>query len=230
MNEESRRKTGLAVAQPDQALVNYLDTLLAEIDTNRHTAESVPAKARPAGADTQLQEPALAETPQVVADNDECRLDRAPAWADNPFQVLRFTLQGASLAIALRELCGILPLTEPLTHLPGQPPWAMGVVLNRDAKVVVVDTRCLLMASLEQPHDEPLRPTHLLLIGEGERGLAVDGLVGTLTLEKEAVRWRGAAGSHPWYAGVIVEELSVLLDAGGVMEMLTSGPWQKENQ
>lgn len=230
MNEKSRRKVGLAVAQPDQALVNYLDTLLAEIDTNPQTVESVPAKAPPAGADTLRQESVLAETTQTTGDNNESRLDQAPAWADNPFQVLRFTLQGASLAIPLQELCGILPLAEPLTHLPGQPPWAMGVVLNRDDKVVVVDTRCLLMPSLEQSPDEPLRPSHLLLIGEGDRGLAVDGLVGTLTLEKEAIRWRGAVGKHPWYAGVIVEELSILLNADGMMEMLTAGPWQKENQ
>ena len=56
---------------------------------------------------------------------------------------------------------------------------------------------------------------HLLLIGDGDRGLSVDSLEGTVTLEKEDVRWRGAAGQRPWYAGIIVEKLTVLLDVNG---------------
>jgi len=228
VNDKSRpQAVGEALAQPDQALVSYLDTLLAEIDGNLATSKPAVAKARPVGADTLQQEPAVAEGLAEAAvaarsDEGECRHVRTPAWAESPFQVLRFTLQGASLAIPLQALCGILPLTERLIRLPGQPPWAMGVVLNRDTKVVVVDTRRLLMAPLENRDGEPPKPSHLLLIGEGERGLAVDGLVGTLTLKKEAVRWRGPAGDRPWYAGVIVEELCVLLDVDGVMEMLAT--------
>jgi purine-binding chemotaxis protein CheW len=225
MNDKTRQQQGLALAQPGQALVNYLDTLLAEIDLSPGSVVTEPIKARPAGADILQQEmvvpEGVTEPVQLASEGDESRLERVPAWAQAPFQVLRFMLQGARLAIPLLGLRGILPLTERLARLPGQPPWAMGLVLNRDAKVVVVDTRQLLMAPLRRVEDKPFEPTHLLLIGEGDRGLAVDGLIGTLTLEKEAVRWRAAAGDRPWYAGVIVEELCVLLDVDGVMEILS---------
>jgi chemotaxis signal transduction protein len=62
--------------------------------------------------------------------------------------------------------------------------------------------------------------SHLLLIGEGDWGLAVDGISGTMNIDKEAIRWRGRVAQHPWYGGILVEELSVLLDVDGVMEML----------
>jgi purine-binding chemotaxis protein CheW len=63
-------------------------------------------------------------------------------------------------------------------------------------------------------------PRHLLLIGDGLRALAVDRIYNTIRLEKEAIRWRSGTGIRPWYAGIIIEELSVLLDVDGILKML----------
>jgi purine-binding chemotaxis protein CheW len=135
---------------------------------------------------------------------------------------LLFTVNGVNLAIPLIALSGILPLQASISRLPGQPVWALGVQLNRDSKVVVVDTRRLLMPELDVAQAEQVKQTHLLLIGNGERGLSVDSLKGTITLEKDAVRWRSGAARRPWYAGIIVEKLTVLLDVDGVVEMLAA--------
>jgi hypothetical protein len=39
---------------------------------------------------------------------------------------------------------------------------------------------------------------------------------------KDDVRWRNGIHNKPWYAGILIEELSVLLDVDGVLQMLAA--------
>jgi purine-binding chemotaxis protein CheW len=94
-------------------------------------------------------------------------------------------------------------------------------VLNRDEKVVVIDTARLLMPE-RLTGDETSNPQQLLLIGDGDRALAVDGICNTLQIDKEGVRWRHGSHDKPWYAGIIIQELSVLLDVDGVLKLLAA--------
>jgi purine-binding chemotaxis protein CheW len=224
MKREALSSETQRVVQADEALVNYLDTLLSEIDADDIASKEISIKGAPVQADTLQQRAAEIErhgdAASLAVNSSESRVVQAPAWAENPFQVLLFTVNGVNLAAPLSTLCGILSLDAPISRLPGQPAWAMGVVLNREDKVVVVDTRRLLMPAFEARQDEAVWHSHLLLIGHGERGLAVESLKDMVMLEKEAVRWRSGAGQHPWYAGIIVEKLTVLLDVDGLMEML----------
>jgi purine-binding chemotaxis protein CheW len=64
--------------------------------------------------------------------------------------------------------------------------------------------------------------SHILLIGDGDRGLAVHALNGTQMLDKEAVRWRGDIDRHPWYAGIISEKLMAVIDVDGIMRVLAA--------
>ncbi len=228
MSDKTSRPPVRTLAQPDTELANYLDTLLAEIDVVEEAVTEVVETARVKEAVVQadmLQERVL----NTVAPSDSPETGPAPGqlaqqagpppWAESPFQVLRFSVNGVGLVVPLMSLAGILPLDRTVSHLPGQPAWSLGVVLNHDTKVVAIDTQRLLM-----PEAQGERPdyTHLLLIGEGDRGLAVDRLDGTATLDKEAIRWRGETAGHPWYAGILVEELSVVIDVDGVMGMLAA--------
>lgn len=224
MSRPPRKIPTQTVAQADQALASYLDILLAEIDEGDSAPLAMPVKAPPAQAATLEQARSeietRIETTSAAVSNAERGAREVPAWAELPFQVLLFTVNGVNLAVPLISLCGILPLQSPLSRLPGQPVWVLGVQINHNTKVVAVDTRRLLMPELEiAPGERPMQ-THLLLIGNGERGLSVDSLKGTVTLEKAAVRWRGRDALRPWYAGIIVEKLTVLLDVDGVVEML----------
>jgi purine-binding chemotaxis protein CheW len=227
MSDQLQKTKTKTVAKPDVALADYLNTLLAEIDGS---VVDVPAetavKAEIAQADTLHKEVVVAE---VSAQVEVEHLDEAvaptpsvPAWAETPFQVLTFSLGKVKLAVPLSSLNGILSLDQQPTQLPGQPDWSLGVVINHDSKVVVVDTQQVLMP--EQAEDAiPLSGlNHLLLIGEGTRGLAVEALQGTEILDQSAIRWRGGQGAHPWYAGIVIEELTVMIDVDGLMEMLAA--------
>jgi purine-binding chemotaxis protein CheW len=62
---------------------------------------------------------------------------------------------------------------------------------------------------------------YVLLIGH-HWGLVVDGLASTARLDVNQVRWRMSADKQSWLAGVIVEQLSILLDAEGLLGLLES--------
>jgi purine-binding chemotaxis protein CheW len=195
---------------------------LAEIDTLDDSPARQAVKEPSVKADTRLDVSVTDKIDLGVTQSSDMG-DKAvvvstlPEWAQNPFQILRFRVNRTNLVVPLLSLTGIITLDRPITQLPGQPAWSRGVVTNHQTKVTVVDTRKLLMPAGEF---EETPYTHLLLIGEGDCGLAVEGFGDTAIIDKESVRWRGDAVKHPWYGGILVEELSVLLDVEGVLEML----------
>ncbi|MCU7842909.1 MAG: chemotaxis protein CheW [Candidatus Thiodiazotropha sp. (ex Monitilora ramsayi)] len=225
MTERLKQQRTKTVAKPDVALADYLDTLLSEIDGDpAKPVTSTSTKAETAQADILLKsekDPQIScETVVPDAVDEALSHPEVPEWAEVPFQVLTFSVNNVNLAVPLSRLNGILPIEDRISQLPGQPDWSLGVVLNQDNKVVVVDTQRLLMPEKQLDETDESLLRHILLIGEGSRGLAVESLKGTEMLDKTAIRWRGFKGTHPWYAGIIIEKLTVMIDVDGVMEML----------
>ena len=214
------------IEEPDHALKSYLDTLLSEIDELPVVAPTVRVKEPSPDADIKTEEqvkPLPVPEPQSVVTDQPLseRTMQLPDWAENGFQVLMFKVNGITLGIPLNSLMGILSYAGEASQLPGQPVWSLGVVVNRDEKVIVIDTARLLMPE-RLTGDEEINPQHLLLIGGGDRALAVDSICNTLMVEKDGVRWRSGHQAQPWYAGIIIQELSVLLDVDGVLELLAA--------
>jgi purine-binding chemotaxis protein CheW len=213
------------IAEPDTALKSYLDTLLSEIDEVTVTAPRVEVKEPLPDADINYdehQESAPAATPEPAPDREESTLQpNIPDWVDGAFQVLLFEVNGIKMGIPLTSLVGILTYSGEASQLPGQPAWSLGVILNREEKVVVINSAKLLMPE-RLDDDAAITPQHLLLIGDGQRALAVDSICNTLMMDKEEIRWRSGSGVRPWYAGIIIQELSVLLDVDGILKMLAA--------
>ncbi|MEW8327791.1 MAG: chemotaxis protein CheW [Candidatus Thiodiazotropha sp.] len=211
------------IAEPDTALKSYLDTLLSEIDGLSVAAPPTEVKEALANADIKCDEVVDARvevtTQATISEAESGPQPVVPQWADEAFQVLLFEVNGIKLGIPLASLMGILNFSGAASQLPGQPSWSLGVIVNREEKVVVIDSARLLMPE-RLGIDEAVSPQQLLLIGDGDRALAVDRICNTLVVDKEAIRWRYGAGIRPWYAGIIIEELSVLLDVDGIMKML----------
>ncbi len=177
----------------------------------------VKVKELPADADIQVKDPTAAPLTVPQASREA----QQPEWANQPFQVLLFKVNGITMGIPLNALVGILAYQGQAKPLPGQPDWSMGIVLNREDKVVVVDTARLLMPERIDQAQRAM-PQHLLLIGQGDRALAVDTICETLQIDKEQIRWRRGDRFRPWYAGIIIKELSVLLDVDGVLSLLAA--------
>lgn len=232
---EKRRYPEIKLKEPEQAIDNYLEALLRDVEEYRPEAETArapvirlrPVAEAPQAAarmlESDLAEPLQTEMPETEAPAVEATPEAAsdvPDWAVEPFQCLLFRIRGMTLAVPLVALRGIVEWQQELTQLPGQPRWHMGLMLHRQQQVKVVDTACLLMPERLEAGDTPRKGSHLLLIGDGSWGLACDALLKPQVLNSDQVRWQGRPARRPWIAGTLVEQLCVLLDLEGLYRMI----------
>ncbi len=231
--DQRRHKQQTVLADSNTDFISYLDTLLAEVDETDEEVSSPAVKVDNFGADTRIKaQPVLDEDSGLVtalnpdigsAANPELNAtNRIPKWADTPFQVLMFGVCGLTLGVPLVSLVGILDFNKTLCRLPGQSRWQLGVLTHRQQKVMVIDTARLIMperiGTIQGTHR--ISGRYLLLIGEGDIGLLVDAINTTVKIDNRQVRWRRGSGWQPWLAGILIEQLSVLLDLDGLLEMI----------
>jgi purine-binding chemotaxis protein CheW len=220
MNDKDKIEQSLA--EPDTALLGYLQTLLDEIPEDlppapvarvQPTVLSVPKTVAPAVADVvTVVEPALKPSPAPVK-------TVLPQWAEGPFQVLQFEAGGGQLSIPLVCMRNIIRLEGELTKLPGHPPWHLGLLMVRGEKIGVVD-----LARLLAPHAPPrTQPVagFVLILGDGQWGLACERIGKARNIFPDAVRWRKEGARAPYIHGVISDTLTPLLNTDDVLKTLT---------
>lgn len=225
------------LATPQQALWDYLDTLLQEIpkdfppdgpqaevqDWDPQALESAepvknapapvqaPAHIEPAAAQPELREaPAAATT---------------PVWAQNDFQALLFSVGKLTLAVPLLTLHSVLDWPEEgVTPMPHQPSWCLGLMRYRERNARIVDTGKLVIPPDRQALRSGEPAQHILIVGDGRWGLACDAIGSVVTLSEKGVRWRKGGRNRPWLAGTVLEHLCALLDTDALAQMLDISP------
>lgn len=238
---QQNRSQQTQTADPQQVLVDYLDQLLNE------TPEPVDAivQAEPAMAEVVsapvaevFTQPEAVPAPPVV---DETELvaevepevlpaevlelvKDAPEWAQQPsFQVLLFKVSGITLAVPLDSLNGILEWHEEnISAMPGAAEYFLGLLPERDKQIKLVDTASIVVPSKFRQNHCRENLQKIILIGDGEWGLACDAVDEVITLAPTDVRWRSSKGLRPWLAGTVIEQMSALLNTAKFVELLTS--------
>jgi len=170
--------------------------------------------AQPAAADPAAPEP---------------RAAACPDWARGEFQCLLFRVAGLRLALPLARLGGVFPWDgAAVTPMPGHQPWFLGLQEHLGRQVRLIDVARVVLppdrhAALAPAADGRLGK--VILIGDGDWGLACDAVDEVITLAPDAVKWRGRDGSRPWLAGTVIEEMCALIDADAFAAMLAGrGP------
>ncbi len=213
-------RSRVALAEPDEALLGYLQTLLDEIPEEPETAVAE----RPAIAQVQLE-----VAPPVVETVPEPGIQAAPAAETGaqeaappeltlePFQALSFEAAGAKFSLPLLDMKSIVPLTGPLTQLPGHPDWHLGVLLVRGDKVGVVDLARLLHGASVASGAEA---AYVLMLDDGRWGLACQRLGNAFRVDPENVRWRQSRAGPRYIRGVLRDSMTPLLSTAEILERL----------
>lgn len=141
---------------------------------------------------------------------------------EEPFQALFFEVAGLSLAVPLHELGGIHNL-EDVTSLFGKPDWFLGVMINRDKKINVVESAKWVMPEKYDSLKTKPDYKYLIMLGESNWGLAAEKLVTTEYIKPDDVKWRSQAGKRPWLLGTIKEKMCALLHVDDLVAMLNKG-------
>ncbi len=158
-----------------------------------------------------------------VAASTQSDLAANKAYRKGRFQALFFEVAGLKVAVPLTELGGIHQLAQ-INSLFGKPQWFKGVMLYREQKINVVDTaRWIMPEKYDAALAEELNYNYLIMLGTSNWGLSCETLVDTLTLEPDQIKWREQEGKRPWMAGLIKEQMCVLVDVDELINLLNQG-------
>lgn len=233
-NRSLSLQNSCSLDSPDIALVNYLDSLLHDIQDPADRPVTAVSKVDISLADIpeQKQSQLGLENQSASSQDDKVPVEKErhqqlskkilPAWAATTFQILLFKVNGVLLGVPLTVLGGILKWSDKINAMPGMPTWILGMLLDRGHRILVMDTARILMPGRINncPCDNCSRSGYVLLIQGTHWGLSVDELASTMLLQPYQVKWRDREDKRSWFAGVIVEQLSVLLDVDGLIGML----------
>jgi purine-binding chemotaxis protein CheW len=228
-----QKKTDLQLAEPDQVVAEYLQTLLSDVEEYQEPVKEVvvaPVIQKQAAVEVEktTDEPKVEQivTPVQLATVDPEDGGKpqpvVPHWAQERFQCLLFEVSGLHLAVPLSELNSIAGKQEvSTTRLLGQPEWHRGIFEHRGLKVGVVDVARLVMpGELSSVTELTVSPNHVLIIGEGEWGLMCDKLLSPIMVERDEIHWSCRHENRAWNAGTLPDQLCIILDLDVLLAMI----------
>lgn len=142
-----------------------------------------------------------------------------PAWGQERFECLLFTVAGLKLAVPLVSLGAIYKIENDFTPLVGRADWFMGLYQTQDRNVQVVDTAKWVMP--DRYHDGVKQNYKFIIrLGGNNWGIACDQVHEAISLEPTQVRWRSERSKRPWLSGTVIDQMCALLDADTLSYLL----------
>lgn len=189
-------------------------------ETRQPPSKPAPAVEAPTAPPAVEQEapPALEEDTGSQHQTSEWMDNGRPAWAQERFECLLFSVGGLTLAVPLVELGTIYPINDEITPIFGQIDWFLGLLSVKERNIKAVNTAKIVMP--ERYREQMLdHYEYIITINGVEWGLAVDGVSSAITLEPGDVRWRTERSKRPWLAGTVVDHMCALLDVSQLAAM-----------
>lgn len=210
------------LSEVDSTLYGLLESLLSEVDEPTQALDETAAIAPAAGVLEEIHRNDLKESLSQPLESLESETAPAvrPAWAQDEFSAVLFSVRGQTLAIPVLELSGVEPCPARITSIPGQPVWHMGVLDFRGGKMIAVDLTRVLGLQSEVSDDK--RGCYLLAVDGGRYGFRCDAIPEPLRIDPETVRWSGsgAEGGNGLLAGMLSKQMCPLLNVDHVLSQL----------
>jgi len=135
------------------------------------------------------------------------------------FQTLVFDVNRLSLAIPSIKLGEIINISVgEITPLIGTPDWFMGLIPNEGRNLLVVDTQKFLMPEKASAGDREYN--FLIVLDDSNWALACHTVGDAKNLSPEHVRWSSRSSKRPWFAGMLLEHMSALLEVDKLINLL----------
>ncbi|MEK6748904.1 MAG: chemotaxis protein CheW [Pseudomonadota bacterium] len=180
---------------------DYLNSLLAEAGANTHNTRAE-------------QEKFAAE---IKHDARTANVSRClPPWAQQAFQVVRFTAGELSMAVPVRDMFGLVDTGGAwVPPRAGAPDWWVGTVSFQSRLTPVIDPYFLVLPA--QFRALAVRPpasriTKVIVTADGRFGVGVDTIDKVMTLSATDVAWRGNNSRRRWLHGTVRQHLCAILD------------------
>jgi chemotaxis signal transduction protein len=230
-NSSDRGRTRTAQVTNARAVMAYLDALLHEATSNdgnigAQANTEHPSLARPVNATAEMFAQGAGQAkldsvlPCVAARLSDRQAWAQPAWAQQRFDCLVFTVNGLKLAIPLRMLSTIHRVDQNITPLFDQPSWLLGLLpMHNGRQIRVVDTGLMIMPERSQP-DTHAWVRFAIGVHDSDWAFAAQSIHGSISLIHDAVKWRTQRTSRPWLAGTVISEMCALLDPDAFAQLV----------
>ncbi len=135
------------------------------------------------------------------------------------FQTLVFEVNQLPMAVPLVKLGGIVDLADQvITPLVGTPDWFLGLLPNERGNLLVVDTQRFLMPERETKEQPDYR--FLIVLDDSRWAIACHSVDDAKNLSPDDIRWSARTSQRPWFAGMVVEYMSALIEVDELINML----------
>lgn len=170
-----------------------------------------------------IKEPSLADvsTQTYELENNFSYLHERVAKS---FQSIVCVINDTQIAFPLAELGGIHQISR-IDRIAGKAEWCLGVMDIKGTSYNIVDGTRWLIDPKGNASDADGERTYqyVILLNDSDWGIACHDLVDTVLCEKENIKWRDPSRSKPWLAGIMKEQMCILLDTFAVVDMLQQG-------
>lgn len=184
------------------------DALIADSPVERSVAEQKTVETEKISESVDVQ----ITTDEALAKPLDWLANGRPAWAQNRFECLLFSVAGLKLAVPLVSLGSIHRIESEFTPLVGRADWFIGLYRAGDRNINVVDTAKWVMP--RQYHEAVLEGYHFVIrLGDTNWGVACDSVAEAIQLEPEQVKWRTERSKRAWLSGTVIDHMCALLDA-----------------
>lgn len=173
---------------------------------------------RPAKVVTRKEEEALI---QITNENSFVEREKQPLrnFLDDNFQTLIFDVNNLPLAVPLIKLGGIVNISnQEITPLVGTPEWFLGLIPNERGNLMVVDTQKFLMP--ERTIKDDRNYDYLIVLDNSQWALACHNVGDAKSINASDVRWSNQSSKRQWFAGMVVEYMSALLEVDSLINLL----------
>jgi len=215
MNEQEKQLHKVFM-EPDSALDSYLSTLLSNISFNT-IAETQLDTVEQDEPEPQAIEQAEEKIADVFVSSENTQVQSLalmPSYAQDEFPALFFKVGHLILAVPLIELGRTIKFDSKLTNIPQQPIWFMGLKLDQDKKIGILNLAYLIQGKSRAEKrcysDNPFK--NIILTEDTNWGLACDEIITIKKITPDKVRWRTDRQRKPWLVGTIIEDLVVIVD------------------
>lgn len=191
------------------------------------TARAVPQVVAPVVPEMQEQNSSVNTSQSTILDSDYTPTVTEYGYLHErvarSFQSIVCVINGTQIALPLAELGGIHQISK-IERIAGKAQWCLGVMDIKGTNYNIVDGSRWLIDPNGRIADEVQSPyQYVILLNDSNWGIACHDLVDTVLCEKENIKWRDPSRSKPWLAGIIKEQMCILLDTFAVVDMVQQG-------
>lgn len=203
----------------DTVLYRYLDALLTEDDVDIGQRSQVSGnRGGTVHGDGNIPAPGNA----TLSDSLSAEISVSPdaIFSAGDTRAIIFHVGKTKLALPVRLVNAVIDWNRNISVMPDQGPHIAGSFQYQGNTARVLDTSFLLNS--EESSDNRHDYGKIIVLNESRYGIACHKIDSMMAFDYRNIKWRRDRNTRPWYAGVEIAEMCLIIDVGYIVKYLNN--------